>query len=179
MISGYQLRRAGPGDAALLSALKIACWRDAYAEHLPADLLASLETHPFHSVEAWRAVLESDGPDRTTDIVEHDGRAVGLVRHGPYVGDVPGWRGIVDAVYLLGPYRGRGLGSALIARARGRLAAAGLEPVAIESFVFNARARALYERLGARAIARRTAFEHGGTPIEEIVFGWPVGPGPA
>ncbi|MEX2648030.1 MAG: GNAT family N-acetyltransferase [Alphaproteobacteria bacterium] len=169
----YSLRRAGPEDAAILSALKIACWRDTYVGRLPADLLASLDDDPFHSVEAWRAVLDADGPERVTEIVALDGNDIGLLRYGPYDGMLPGWRGKIDAIYLLAPARGQGLGARLIAHARLRLAAMRLAPVAIDVFEFNARARRLYERLGARAIGRAVAFEHAGEPIEEVVLGWP------
>ncbi len=168
----YALRRAGPEDAALVSALKIACWRDTYAGHLPADLLARLEDDPFHSVEAWRAVLEADGPERDTEIIAVGGEDVGFLRYGPYDGPLPGWRGKIEALYLLAPARGHGLGARLIAHARARLAATGLVPVVIDVFTFNARARRLYERLGARVIGRADAFEHAGEPIEEIILGW-------
>jgi ribosomal protein S18 acetylase RimI-like enzyme len=169
---GCTLRRARPDDAGLLSAIKIACWRDSYAGYLPQDLLDDLERHPDHSVAAWRAVLEADPPARVTQIVMIAGEDAGLVRCGPYDGSLPGWRGMIDALYLLAPFRGRGLGTALIGQARARLAAAGLAPVAVEAFTFNNRALALYRRLGAVTIGRAVAFKHAGRPIEETVLGW-------
>lgn len=169
---GCTLRRARPDDAGLLSAIKTACWRDAYAGQLPADLLDDLERHPHHSVQAWRAVLEADGPERTTEIVMVEGDSAGFVRYGPYDGPLAGWLGRLDALYLLRPFRGRGLGTALIHRARARLAEAGLVPVVTDAFAFNTRALALYRRLGAVTIGRAVAFEHAGRPVIEIVLGW-------
>jgi GNAT superfamily N-acetyltransferase len=173
VIAGATLRRAGPADAGLLSALKIRCWREAYAGHLPTDLLAGLDDHPWHGVAAWRAVLQGDGPDHTTEIVSLGADDVGLVRYGPYEGPLAGFGGKIDAVYLVRRAQGRGLGTALIARARAHLRAARLVPVAIEVFAFNVRALALYERLGARAIERRIAFRHEGTAVDEVLLGWP------
>ncbi|MGH6718006.1 MAG: GNAT family N-acetyltransferase [Alphaproteobacteria bacterium] len=171
-MSGYRLRRATPADAAALSALKIACWRDAYAGQLPADLLAGLETHPRHSVDAWRAVLEYDGPVAVTEFIDAGDRAIGFLRYGPYGGPLAGWRGRLDALYLLAPSRGHGVGTVLAGHAQERLAAAGHGPVTVAVFVFNTRALALYRRLGAEPIGRAVAFEHNGRPINEVVLGW-------
>ncbi|MBM3583260.1 MAG: GNAT family N-acetyltransferase [Alphaproteobacteria bacterium] len=170
------LRRATPRDAGAISAIAIACWRDTYVGHLPDDLLAGLESGPWHSAAAWRAVLASDDDATVTEIVEIEDEPAGFVRSGPVDAPRGACRGIIQSIYLLRDYRAKGLGSALIDRARARLRDAVLTPVAIEAFVFNAPALALYRRLGARDIDRRTAFEHGGVVVEEIVLGWPEPP---
>jgi ribosomal protein S18 acetylase RimI-like enzyme len=169
-------RRATPRDAEVLAAIKIACWREAYAGHLPDDLLAGLEGGPWHSIAAWRTSLASDHPMTVTEIVEVRGEPIGFVRSGPVDAPRGACRGIIQSLYLLCDHRGKGLGSALIDRARAGLREAGLVPVAIEAFAFNTRALALYRRLGARDMDRRVAFEHGERRVEEIVLGWPEPP---
>jgi len=167
----FMLRRAEPRDAALLSSIKIACWRESYAGSLPAALLAGLEKHPRHSPSAWQAVLRADGPQRLTYIVEAP-RPVGLLRFGPYDGAFPGPRGVIDALYLRRAAQGRGIGTRLLAAARAWLAGAGLAPVAIAAFTFNERALELYRRLGAVPLGLEPAFTFNGKTIQEQALIW-------
>ncbi len=170
---GALLRVAEPADAELLARLKIACWRESYAGHLPAELLASLEFSPYHDATTWRARLAVPGTHDRTFLVEDRGRAVGMLSLGTSTLSVPGYPGEVRAVYLLREAQGRGIGTACVQIARQRLSIVDLIPVAVAAFAFNVRAIALYERLGARWLGRSTVFEHDGIGFDEIILGWP------
>jgi GNAT superfamily N-acetyltransferase len=169
----FILRRAGPADAGLLSSIKIACWRESYAGHLPKALLAGLEKHPWHSPSAWRSLLHADGLQRLTYIVEMP-RPMGLLRFGPYDGSLEGPRGMVDAIYLRRSIQGMGIGTKLLGVARGWLRGAGLAPVAIGAFTFNERALTLYRRLGAVPLGRERAFTFEHRDFEETILVWPA-----
>ncbi|MSP83141.1 MAG: GNAT family N-acetyltransferase [Alphaproteobacteria bacterium] len=170
---GSRLRLAGVDDAASLAALKIACWRESYADHLAADLLAELETSPYHDATTWRARLAVPGPHDRTYLVEDGDRAIGMMSLGTSTLQAPGYPGEVRAIYLLRDFQGRGIGTVCVQLARATLRRFGLTPVAVSTFAFNVRAIALYERLGARRLGRATVFEHGGVAYDEIILGWP------
>jgi GNAT superfamily N-acetyltransferase len=170
---GARLRIAGPDDAEELARLKIACWRESYAGHLPGDLLAGLETSPYHDAATWRGRLAHADERNRTFLIEGPGGPIGMMSWGTSTLRAPGYPGEVRAIYLRRSAQGRGIGTACVALARAGLKRAGLTPVAVAAFAFNVRAIALYERLGARAIARATVFEHGGLSYDEIILGWP------
>ena len=170
---GATLRPATPDDAALLSRLKIACWRESYAGHLPAGLLDGLEANPYHDATTWRARLAAPGPHDRTFLVEDRGTATGMMSLGTSTLQAPGYPGEVRAVYLLRPAQGRGIGTVCVEFARTTLRHHGLTPVAVAAFAFNVRAIALYLRLGARKLGRSTVFDHDGIDYDEIIMGWP------
>jgi ribosomal protein S18 acetylase RimI-like enzyme len=65
---------------------------------------------------------------------------------GSYEEDVD--RGFVDALFVRPEVRGHGIGSSLLDRGERRLAAAGVDAVAIEAMASNVDARRLYRRRG-------------------------------
>ncbi len=113
--------------------------------YAPEDLSAFLGGF---SEEAWRSELSS--PAFAFRLAEEEGRAAGYVKLGPtslpHV--APGPAIELKQFYLLGPWQGRGVATALmdwtLAEARRR----GAETLYLSVFVDNHRARRFYERYG-------------------------------
>ncbi|MGH2852261.1 MAG: GNAT family N-acetyltransferase, partial [Solirubrobacteraceae bacterium] len=137
------LRDASAGDAAAMAALLAAAWRAGYRGIVPDDLLeldvAEWEAHLAAPVEA--------GVNTIVAVDEHD-RVVGFSRFGPDPDDPDPGAGYIASIYVDPASAGGGIGQRLVESAVERLAADGRDRVTLWVFRENARARALYERLG-------------------------------
>ncbi|SFF53933.1 N-acetylglutamate synthase, GNAT family [Actinacidiphila alni] len=120
------IREAGPGDAAGIAYVHVTS-REVTMPYLPPRRRSDAE------VEAW--VREVVLPGSAVWVAEEDGRVVGYAA----VED-----GVLDALYLLADVRRRGIGTALLARAKAH------SPTGLTLFAFqrNTDARAFYERHG-------------------------------
>ena len=65
-----ELRDARPDDAGAIEEIRIAGWRSAYADLLPADLIAGLRVTP-ERLDLWRERMQA--PGAVTLLAEHDG----------------------------------------------------------------------------------------------------------
>jgi ribosomal protein S18 acetylase RimI-like enzyme len=144
------IRRARAADAPALARLAIDTWRAAYAELLPAALLAGLSLDEREA--RFRAVVEQPLPRRRIWVAEERGaggpRISGYSSAGPCRDAGAEEAGEVYALYVA-PERWRsGLGRALLARALDHLAREGLAPVSLWVLSDNARARGFYESQG-------------------------------
>ena len=139
-------RAPGAKDAAAIDAI----FKESFVEtfgHLyaPEDLAAFLAGF---TEEAWRAELCD--PAFVFRLAEEDGRPAGYVKLGPtslpHV--TPGPAIELRQFYLLSPWHGRGVATALmewtLAEARRR----GAETLYLSVFIDNHRARRFYERYG-------------------------------
>jgi GNAT superfamily N-acetyltransferase len=139
-------RAAGPDDAPTIDAI----FRESFIEtfgHLyaPEDLAAFLAGF---TLDAWRAELSD--PRFAFRLAEEDGQAAGYVKLGPtslpHV--APGPAIELRQFYLLGPWQGRGVATALmdwvLAEARQR----GAGDIYLSVYINNHRARRFYERYG-------------------------------
>jgi GNAT superfamily N-acetyltransferase len=138
-----ELRSAAPADALAVARVHVRAWQTAYRDLLPAGYLDDLRAED----RAARYTFgRSDGPRTTVALV--DGALVGFSTiHGAELCalhvDPDAWR--------------RGVGSALIARARADLAAAGIAEAHLWLLDGNARAQQFYAHDGwAPSGAERT-----------------------
>jgi ribosomal protein S18 acetylase RimI-like enzyme len=172
----FRWRDATLDDAALLSSLNVAIWRETYAGLLPDTLLATLDTHPEHSTESWVHRLRRRPPDRWTRIVLAPD-PVGYVWYGREEGRLAGYRGEIQKINLLRRAQGGGLGRAALTAAFQELKEAGLAPVALWVFELNRPALDFYRHLGGRQLgARALVFTAEGREVWETAIGWPETP---
>jgi GNAT superfamily N-acetyltransferase len=134
------IRRGTPEDAAAGAALHIACWREAYAGIVPAEVLAKLTDDIETRTERWRAFL-ADGPPRWL-AADDDGALVGFASAGPGRDDDIDVELELYAIYVRNAQYGTGLGSRLLETAIGDASAY------LWVFEANARARTFYQRHG-------------------------------
>lgn len=129
-------------DAEALTDLHLDVWDEAYADLVPAPVLAERRAHRADRVERWRAILADRGDD--TLLAEESGRLVGFVSRGPSRDEpAPGLPTLeVYALYVRAEVYGTGVGHRLLR------AAVGEEAAYLWVLEGNTRAVAFYERQG-------------------------------
>ncbi len=155
--SRYAVRPLRVQDADELGRVHVQVWREAYAQHMPADFLAGLD--PVKFAERWRLRFEMDEPDGVVVVAtglegEIDGFAsAGRTRDE----DAPtGWE--LYAINVLAEHQGTGVADQLIS------AAIADRPVTLWVLRDNARAQAFYRRHGFRVEGATKVHEGTGAP---------------
>ena len=142
------IRRASPGDAALLSALGADTFVETFGHlYAPADLQAFLDDS--HSQTAYATVLAR--PEYALWIAEADGRAVGYVQAGPCGlphADVRPGDGEIKRLYLRAEAQNGGVGRALMDAAMAWLLRDGPRTLWLSVWSENLGAQRFYSRYG-------------------------------
>ena len=155
--SRYAVRPLRVYDTDELGRVHVQVWREAYAEHMPADFLEGLD--PVKSAERWRLRFEMDEPDGVVVVATGlEGEIDGFASAGPSRdGDPPtGWE--LYAINVLAAHRGTGVADQLIN------AAVADRPVTLWVLRDNARAQAFYRRKGFRVEGATKVHEGTGAP---------------
>lgn len=155
-----------PDECAALAQVHVQAWRDAYADLMSADYLASLSVERREA--AWRQVL-AEGKSELL-VARAGGALVGFVSFGPSRDeDAPPARGELWAIYVVRYAWSTGVGRALWQAARERLLARGLRSTSLWVLAANARAIRFYEAAGFRPEpASQKEFELGGATLREV-----------
>lgn len=155
MDRGVTVRRATAADAGGIARVHVTGWREAYAERLPADFLASLDADRF--ARNWERIL-SDG---VTDafVAERDGEIVGWATAGPGRDDDAPRPRELEGIYVVAAVYGSGAGQQLLD------AAVGASPAYLWVMAGNARAEAFYRRNGFAADGGTATHTLGGTDV--------------
>jgi GNAT superfamily N-acetyltransferase len=129
-------------------------FRDATAEDLALTYEITKDAMRVYVEATWGAWEESEQSTKhrenftpsTHQIILVEDRAAGLLA----TEDLPGYVWLVK-VYLLAAYRGKGIGSQVLAGVIAHADSVG-KPVRLRVLRVNTRARALYERLGFQVV---------------------------
>ncbi|MEP0710101.1 GNAT family N-acetyltransferase [Parvibaculum sp.] len=141
VLARYQMRMAMPGeDEEKLGRLIVACWREAYPGILPASLLDGMDR--VREAAKWKRSLETG----IAWIAEQSGEPVGI-------GHMQGAE--ITTLYVRKADQGAGVGAELLARVFEEIACLGRREAFLWALEENAKARAFYERMGGRLVARR------------------------
>ena len=162
--SVISIRRAKPGDAAALSGVFEAAWREAYCGIIPGVALERMLAR--RGPAWWRAAAQRSRGLVVLDIGE---RVAGYASYGRCRDRSLPAEGEVDELYLAPEYQGLGFGRRLFKAVRNDLADHDARRVAVWSLADNSRARAFYEGLGGRMIAE-TRESCGGTPLAKVAY---------
>jgi GNAT superfamily N-acetyltransferase len=142
------LRVAVPEDASAIETVRVAAWRDAYADLLPAGYLAGMSASERAPRQARR--LATPAPRQQTLIATVAGLVAGFAASGPSREQPAPTMGELYAIYVDPARQGRGVGAALHAAVLDRLCEVGFTTATLRVFEGNAPARAFYERRGWR-----------------------------
>jgi len=168
MSAGYALRYARLGDAERLARVFAVTWNAAYRGILPPA--AFDEQVDERGAAYWHEALsEADDTSVYLALVDGDDVPVGLATAGADRFGEEKWAE-VWALYVMPEFQRRGLGRRLLAGAFRALDARRYESCIIWALEDNAN-HGFYERLGGRAVERRTSMEWG-HEVAQIGFAW-------
>ena len=136
-------------QAALMAALHVRCWREAYSAIVPEDLVARFDVG--HMTSRWQEHLAK--PDRFIEAAYDADNPVGFVNSGAPVEPLfDGMDGHIAALYVAKSHYRRGLGRALMAHAAADWLSRGGHSISLGVLAENAQARAFYEAIGGRLV---------------------------
>ena len=167
------IRRAGPADATLLSALAARTFTETFG-HLypPEDLAAFLDE--AYDPERQRRILAH--PGYAVWLLERDGEAIGHAAAGPCGlphPDVADGDGEIKRLYLRQGFQGEGLGARLCDVAMAWLLREGPRTLCVGVWTENLGAQRFYARSGF-ALAGEYAFPVGRVRDREFIFRRPA-----
>ncbi len=169
-----QFREARPTDAVAIGAVHVVSWRESYAGLLPAEMLSNLSADQRAAM--WAGVLADPAALGGTAIfVAEQGDAI--VGFGSCCGQRDGalksrgFGGEIGSIYVLQSHQRRGVGRTLISLMARRLLDQQYSAATLWVLRDNARARAVYDRLGGTLVSEREAtYPH--AILAEIAYGW-------
>ncbi|MFF8565149.1 GNAT family N-acetyltransferase [Streptomyces albidoflavus] len=179
-----RVREMAVGDAAAVSAVRVAGWRAAYAGVIPGAYLdaMSVERDAARREERFAAGWAAGLCDLVA--VGADGQVVGWACCGPR--DTPGagagaglGEGELYALYVRPELLGRGVGRALLGAVHDEAAARGWGALVLWVVEANARARRFYEAAAYRADGGAQSAEYAGVAVREVRYRRVAGPFPA
>jgi GNAT superfamily N-acetyltransferase len=133
--------------------MHVQCWREAYAEIVPAKLLASFDASK--RVDHWRKYIAD--PSRIVLAAFDNSVPVGLVNAG--IADetyFEGQDGHIAALYVLASHHKMGIGRRLVGGVADLWLKRGGKTLAVGVLAENLKARRFYEALGARFVRAGT-----------------------
>ncbi len=135
-----KIREAVIGDADVLGAVHIQCWREAYFPHILSAASFEVAT-PALRAERWRSILAAPGNVKNW-VAEKDGRIIGFAAAGEGR-ETDLWQlHELYSIYVLAEAHGTGVGQALLDAALGDV------PAYLWVAEQNPRAQAFYRRNG-------------------------------
>ncbi len=145
------IRRARSEDAAALSAVFDAAWREAYLGVIPGVALERMMAR--RGPRWWLSTVSRGRPLVVLDIAE---TVAGYVSYGRCRDRSLPAEGEIDELYLAPEYQGLGFGSRLFKAVRNDMHDRGIRRIAVWCLAENVRARGFYERLGGKVVAETT-----------------------
>jgi GNAT superfamily N-acetyltransferase len=142
------IRRARSEDAAALSGVFDAAWREAYQGVIPGIALERMMAR--RGPRWWLSTIGRGRPLVVLDVAE---TVAGYVSYGRCRDRSLPADGEVDELYLAPEYQGIGFGTRMFKAVRNDLLDRGIKRIAVWCLSENERARAFYERLGGKIIA--------------------------
>jgi GNAT superfamily N-acetyltransferase len=170
-LTNWRVRRAEVADAASLARINVAAWCAAYADIVPAEHLAGMDTPD--RVEIWRERVRAPEPFATFVAVDEQGViaaycTVGVLR------TVDGGRepgvGELMAIYADPARQGTGAGRAVHDAGVDHLIQQGFDRAGLGVFDANDRARAFYAARGWVPDGETHSFEIAGRVIPEMRY---------
>jgi GNAT superfamily N-acetyltransferase len=158
------IRHARPDDAAALSKVFDAAWREAYLGIIPGITLEKMFSR--RSERWWRSTAARGRPLVVLDIGQG---AVGYASYGRCRDRSLPAKGEIDELYLLPEYQGIGFGRRLFKAVRNDLRHQGLDTTVVWALEANERACAFYGSMGGRRVAR-VEERIGGTPLAKVAY---------
>jgi ribosomal protein S18 acetylase RimI-like enzyme len=161
-----QYRRPRLDEAEAIAALHVQCWREAYSDILPLELLNSFSNQT--RLPLWLAVIPN--ADRFVHAAYDDEKVVGFIISGDSDKKlIENQDGHLWGLYIAAEHSRRGIGRKLIASAAVDWLAKGGTSMTVGVLAENIRARSFYEALGAKLVKLGT-YEWDGYPLPDTLY---------
>jgi ribosomal protein S18 acetylase RimI-like enzyme len=152
----FVIREATAADVPALAQLHVATFIETHGGRGPGYGLRESQ---------WREAFSQPHPDWFCHVIARDtGALIGFAKGMPYTGDLPGFAGELNKIYLLREYHRRGLGSRLLGLVTRRFLAQGIDSMLLFGDARNP-SNGFYEALGAERLFSAAGEFHGG-------YGW-------
>jgi ribosomal protein S18 acetylase RimI-like enzyme len=158
------IRRARSEDAAALSGVFDAAWREAYQGVIPGIALERMMAR--RGPRWWLSTIGRGRPLVVLDVAEV---VAGYVSYGRCRDRSLPADGEIDELYLGPEYQGMGFGTRMFKAVRNDLMDRGIKRIAVWCLSENERARAFYERLGGKIIAE-TSDRVAGSSLTKVAY---------
>jgi ribosomal protein S18 acetylase RimI-like enzyme len=158
------IRRAKSEDAAALSGVFDAAWREAYQGIIPALALERMMAR--RGPRWWLSTIGRGRPLVVLDVGES---IAGYVSYGRCRDRSLPADGEVDELYLAPEYQGLGFGTRMFRAVRNDLSDREIKRVVVWALSDNERACAFYQRLGGKLIAETTE-RIGGAQLSKVAY---------
>jgi GNAT superfamily N-acetyltransferase len=158
-LSSFIIREATSADIPALAALHVKTWNDTYGnvKHPPSYGLRESQ---------WRDQFQKPDGNWFCFVVEdRNGALVGFAKGIPYAsGDLPGYSGELNKIYLLRDYQRLGLGRRLVGHVARRFLSQGISSMVLFGVPQNPSCR-FHEAIGGERLFSKKGEFHGG-------YGW-------
>lgn len=163
------IREAIALDSAAIARVHVESWRSTYGGQIDQHYLDRLSVD--HKTAWWLAWFEHRTSDSFARVAVTDGpEVVGFAMAGSARGNAVPALGELFLLYLLDPYRRRGIGSRLLESVARGLDRRGMTSLLVWVLATN-HARDFYRDLGARELtSRKTSV--GAQPLTEVAYLW-------
>jgi putative acetyltransferase len=156
------IRRARGEDASeIVAAINVVCAEKIY-----------LLTERYSARPQWEAVMRvpAENPDSLLLVPIADGHVIGWCR--VFAGTLPKTRHVADVgIGLLAPFRGQGIGTALLQHALEWATTQDLAKLTADTFSTNLRARALFRKMDFEVTGvRRRQYIVGGAHVDQLLL---------
>ena len=161
-------RRPGVDEAEAFAALHVQCWRETYADIVPAELMATFSTAT--RLPLWQHAVA----DRHRFILGayEAGRPVGFIMSGATEEKlIENQDGHIWALYIAAAQHKHGIGRHLVAQAAADWFSRGGTTMTVGVFAENKPARAFYEKIGAE-IVRQGTYRWDGHDLPDCIYFW-------
>jgi ribosomal protein S18 acetylase RimI-like enzyme len=159
-------RRPLPDEAEAMAALHVRCWREAYSEFLPTELIASFSVEK--RLPMWQAVIPN--AERFVLAAFDECKPAGFVISGPTEEQhTENQDGHLWAIYIAADYNRKGIGRELIGHAAADWYSKGGRTMTIGVLAENKNARVFYEKLGARFV-KSGSYDWDGHQLADAIY---------
>ena len=163
---GLIYRRPEVREAEALATLHVQCWREAYVEFLPPELMASFSVEK--RLPMWLAVIPN--MDRVVCAAFENGVPVGFAIAGATTEQfIESQDGHLYSLYIAASHYRKGIGLELLSRIAREWMSHGGRTMTLGVLAQNIRARSFYESLGAKLV-KLTSYKWDGHELPDAIY---------
>ena len=163
------IRPASAADAEPIARVRVDSWRETYRGMIPQAYLDAMKLEESRAL--WEKVLTAGSKAVSICVAEHGAQIVGFASGNMLAQPKHGFDAELSAVYVRREFQHAGIGRRLVSETAIALSQLNATGMIVWVIAGNKRARAFYERLGAKLVVEQ-AFQWDGMDLMEAGYGW-------